>query len=280
MNINYKNKYLKYKKKYNFLKKQLTGGKQLIGGDPDDITTINKVIIINLHRVKHEVDDISQQIVYILKLVDQSKILRIFSNSEFAANIESTPFTLKTIQEYFKELNENVLTIILGHGALIIDDNFIDNKGLMITNGEYDLNKVQITAKDLYDLAKSNEKIHMSFNIRCCYSGLLNNLKIPIDNISFIYANIKDKTCSLISRSNDILFFSDFNNSLGNRYFRTDGSTIKTKSNQESIYFNFINDETGYQLGYKKKLLYGNRKIFESEDEYTYSEDEDSESED
>ena len=32
MNINYKNKYLKYKKKDLFLKKQLTGGKQLLGG--------------------------------------------------------------------------------------------------------------------------------------------------------------------------------------------------------------------------------------------------------
>ena len=268
MNINYKNKYLKYKNKYFFLKKQLTGG------DPnDDLSIINKVIIINLHRVEHEVNDISQQIINIKKLVDESKILSIFSNSKFAGDIESRPFTLKIIQEYFKKLNENVLTIIFGHSGIIVDYNFINDKGLMITNGESNENKIQITANDLYDLAKSNEKIHMSFNIRCCFSGLLNNLnRIPIDNISFIYANIEDKIDSKISESNNIIFFSDFNNYKPNREFITARSTIKTKSNNQNVYFNFIEDETEFQTKYKNELIDG-------EDFIVYESDEESSSE-
>ena len=276
MNINYKNKYLKYKKKYFFLKKQLTGG------DPDDdLTIINKVIIINLHRVEYEVNDISSQIIYIFKLVDQSKILHIFSNSKLEADIESTPFTLKIIQEYFKELNENVLTIIFGHSGIIVDDNFRNNYGLMITNDESNENKIQITANDLYDLAKSNEKIHMSFNIRSCFSGLLSNLnRIPIDNISFIYADIEAKIDSKISESNNIIFFSDFNNYNLNREFKTALSTIKTKSNNKNIYFNFLEDETEIQTKYKNKLIDGGDFIKYESDEYHYSEESSSEDED
>ena len=273
MNINYKNKYLKYKKKYVFLKKQIGGMEH-----DADLSIINKVIIINLHRVEHEVNDISQQIINIKKLVDESKILSIFSNSQFAADIESRPFTLKIIQEYFKELNENVLTIIFGHSGIIVDYNFINDKGLMITNGESNENKIQITANDLYDLAKSNEKIHMSFNIRCCFSGLLNNLnRIPIDNISFIYANIEDKIHSKISESNNIIFFSDFNNY---KPIITALSTIKTKSNNQNVYFNFIEDETEFQTKYKNKLIDGEDFIVYVSDEESFCEESSSEDED
>ena len=178
MNNTFHNKYLKYKKKYFFLKHKLNN-QNSGAASIQEVVNFDNIIIINFFEgyEKYPVEEIIR--LFRINQLTNNKLKKILTIEDFNNTIYPEQLdivvkfnTLDQIISIIGEQESDTLILIFGHGNGCYSE-ITDKMDLCITS-----KSIGISSTDFIKIAESKKNINICIFPICCMVGLLDNVEL------------------------------------------------------------------------------------------------------